>query len=204
MRPRPGTFGDVFEELAVFVPVERRPVAGEIGLGDIEEAVAVVVRDRDAHARLQTSVGIVGDAGRVAALFERSVVLVAIEQAGGLVAGDIDVGPAVVIEIGDDHAQAVAAAGRQNAGLFGDVGERAVAVVVVERVVRRGQSARAADDHHALPFAILAAAGLRGLIQIEVHVVGDENIEVAVAIVIDKRAARAPARAGDRQAGRAR
>ena len=110
-------FGDVFEELAVLVLVERRPVAGEIRLGDIQKPVAVVIRDRDAHAGLQVAVGIVGDARCVAALFKGPVVFVAIEEAGGLVAGDIDIGPAVVIEIRDDHAEAIAAAGRQDAGL---------------------------------------------------------------------------------------
>ena len=54
---------------------------------------------------------------------------------------------------------------------------------------------------HSLPFAVLAAAGLGRLVQIEVDIVGDEDIEVAVAIVIDEGAARTPARAGDRQAG---
>ena len=63
-----------------------------------------------------------------------------------------------------------------------------------------GQPARAAYDHNPLPLAALAAAGLRSFVQIEVDVVRDENIEVAVAVVIDKRAAGPPARAGDGKA----
>ncbi len=147
------------------------------------------------------AVGIVGHACRVAALFESAVVLVAVEQAGGLVAGDIDIGPAVVIEIGDDHAEAIAAAGREDTGLFGHVGKRAVAIVVIERVVRHGESARAAHDDHALPLAVLAAPRLGSVGEIEVDIIGDKDIEIAVAIVIDKGAARTPSRAGDGQAG---
>ena len=127
--------------------------------------------------------------------------LVAIEQAGRLVASYVDIRPAVVIEIGDDHAKAITAAGREDAGLRRDVGKRAVAVVVIERIVGHGQPLRAAYDHDSFPLAVLAASGLWCLTQIEVDIVRDEDIQVAVAIVVDKRTARSPARAGDRQAG---
>ena len=90
--------------------IERGPVAGEIGLGDIQKAVAVVIGDRDAHAGLQLAVGVVSYAGRIAALFESAVVLVEIQQAGSLIAGHIEVGPAIVIEVRSHRAEAVTAA----------------------------------------------------------------------------------------------
>ena len=100
-----GPFRNVFEKFPVLVAVERRPVAGKIGLGNVEEAVAVIIRDGDSHAGLKPSIVVVGDPGRAAALFERAVVPVAIEKARRLVAGDVDVGPAVVIEVGGGDAE---------------------------------------------------------------------------------------------------
>ena len=43
--------------------------------------------------------------------------------------------------------------------------------------------------------------GLGVLFEVEIHVVGDEKIEIAVAVIVDEGAAGAPARAGDGQPG---
>jgi hypothetical protein len=159
-----GGEGDILEEVAIFVAVEGRAVAGEVGLGDVE----------DSHAGVEASVDVVGDSGGGAALLECAIAAVAVEEAGSLVARDTDVGPAVVVEVGGDYAEAETPAGGENAGFFGDIGERAVVVVAVEDIAGHWESARAAGDGHALPFAMLAAAGLRDLGEVEVHVVGDE------------------------------
>jgi hypothetical protein len=47
---------------------------------------------------------------------------------------DVEIGEAVGVVVADSDAHAVAAAG--DAGFFGDVGERAVAIVAVERVAK--------------------------------------------------------------------
>src|SRR5690348_12708264 len=76
-----GPFGNVFEKFPVLVTVERRAVARKIGLGDVEEAVAVIIRDGDSHAGLKPPIVVVGDPGGAAAFFESAVVPVAIEKA---------------------------------------------------------------------------------------------------------------------------
>ena len=124
---------------------------------------------------------------------KRAVVQVLVQGAGGGIVGHIDVGPAIVIEVGGEHAETEVAVGLQDAGLRAHVGEGAVAVVVVEDVGVAVETGRSAGDHHAF---VETRAGLRhrrGL-QVHVDVVGDEEIELAVAIVIDEGAARAPAR----------
>ena len=84
---------------------------------------------------------------------------------------------------------------------FRDVLERAVAAIVVEHVLAARQSRRTARHLQAL---VAAQAGLRRRRrrQIEIDVVGDEEIEPAVAVVVEERAAGAPARRALRQAGR--
>ena len=58
-----GEVGVVFKGAVAEVLVERVGVAGEVGLDDVEQAVAVEVADADAHAGLRLAVGRVGDAG---------------------------------------------------------------------------------------------------------------------------------------------
>ena len=129
-----------------------------------------------------------------------AVLLVLVKRAGGGIVGNINVGPAVVVEIGSQHAESVRAVGAENSRRLGNVGERSVAVVVVENVLAALQSRRSARHHHTL---VEARAGLRHRrrCQIEIDVVGDEQIELPVAIVVDEGAACVPARAFARHAG---
>ena len=75
-----------------------------------------------------------------------------------------------------------------------DVAERAVAVVAIEQVRVGGQALRPAVDRNALPQAVGALPGSGAVGEVEAQVVGDEQIEPAVAVVVDERAAGAPAR----------
>src|ERR1700675_2137389 len=92
------------------------------------------------------------------------------------------------------------AVGSVDVGFRGNVLERAVAAVVVEDVLRAGKSAGAAHHGHSFPHAGRTLAGSRRGRKIEVDVVGDHEIEVAVAIVVNPRAPRAPRLAGPRYA----
>ena len=74
--------------------------------------------------------------------------LVLIERTGGGVVGDVDVRPAVVVEVGGENAEAVGAVGAEDSGGFGDVGEGAVAVVVEENIFSADESGRASGDHY--------------------------------------------------------
>ena len=102
-------------------------------------AVAVVVGDRRAHAGLLASVFVEGRAGGDRDVGEGSVVIVAVENAGRAVAGDEDVGPAVVVEVERGDAEGVVAVGLVDVGFGGDVFEGAVAAIVVKNVLRPGK-----------------------------------------------------------------
>ena len=125
------------------VGVERRGVAGEVGLEDVDAAVAIVVADGDAHARLRPAVLAVGAAGLEPDVGQRAVAVVAIERARARVVGDVEIDPAVVVEVEGADAEAVGAAGRRDPRGDGHVGERPAADVAIEHVLRAGQ-ARAA------------------------------------------------------------
>src|SRR5439155_16808310 len=129
-----------------------------------------------------------------------SIVLVLIERTGGGVVGDVDVRPAVVVEVGGENAEAVGAVGAEDSGGFGGVGEGAVGVVVEENIFSADEARRAAGDHYTF---IWAGAGLGDGSSGEIHVnvIGDEEIELAVTIVVNESAARIPALAVSGDAG---
>ena len=82
---------------------------------------------------------------------------------------------------------------------LGNVGERSISVVVIQNILAALQSRRPAGDHHAFVEARTGFGhGRRG--QIEIDVVGDEQIELPVAIVVDEGAASVPALAFARHA----
>ena len=78
--------------------------------------------------------------------------------------GDQNIGEAVIVVIGDSHAHAVHL--HRQAGLAGDIRKCSVAVVAIE--LERGGSA---------------------LVSGPIHAIDEQNIQPAVAIVIEKRAA---------------
>ena len=101
-----------------------------------------------------------------------------------------------------DGRHRIAAGDLRDARCVGHVGEGAVAAIAIEQVGVRRQSLRAAVDRHAFPEAVRAGAGLGRGGEIEAQVVGDEQVEPAVPVVVDERAAGAPTRPGRGEPGR--
>ena len=134
--------------------VEVAGIVGEVGLENVEPAVAIVIADRHAHAGLLVAVFAVGASGDDGDIGESSVVIVVEQDAGFRVHRDINIRPAVVVEIVGDRGNGVTRAGLQDACLLGHVGERSVAVVVIENVGVAGKAARTAHHRDAFPLAV--------------------------------------------------
>src|SRR5215831_2531178 len=113
---------DIRKEVAILVPVKRCQITREVGLCDIQTAIAIEVADRDAHACLKRTVEIVGDSRCCAAFLKSPIVHVPVEEAWRHVASDVDIGPAIVIEIGCGNSQRVSASRFQNSRFLRDVG----------------------------------------------------------------------------------
>ena len=114
--------------------------------------------------------------------------LVAKQPARGRVARDVDVGPAVVVVVGGHGRHRIGAAGGGDAGLAADIRERAVAIVAKQLNEPGRQAARTAVHRHALPAAVGVLSRLRQFLERGVEVIGDEQIEVTVAIEVHPRA----------------
>src|SRR5262245_29653398 len=185
--------GAVLAQAVAAVRVERRRVAGEIGLEDVDRAVAIVVAEREPHPGLRLAVLAVSTAGRHGNVFERAVALVPIERARVRIVRHVQIDPPVIVEVERADAEAVGARGLRDPGFFRDVLEHAVSLVAIHDVFAAVQSRRSACDRHPLVTAQARVGHWRGL-EVEVDVVGGEEIEQAVAIDVEERAAGAPAR----------
>ncbi len=99
-----GLEGHVFEVVVAQVAVKRGSVAGEIGFDDFESAIAEDIGGGNAHACLRFAVGAKSHARFQGDVGECAVVIVLEQRGWGGIVGDVDVGPAVVIEIADQNA----------------------------------------------------------------------------------------------------
>src|SRR5579884_2203159 len=186
----------VIKKLSAEVVIKDGSVATEVREEQIQVAVAVVISHGYSHSGLDLAIGVHGTAGFHANFRKGPIMIIAEEEIGSGITSYENVGPAVVVVIKAYRRQPIAFSGPGYAGLFRDFGEGSIAVVVVKRARLFGQSQRAAGNRHALELAHLAFSTRRALFKIKVDVAGNEQVESAVAVVINEGAARREARAG--------
>jgi hypothetical protein len=93
-------------------------VVGEIRFENIEPAIAIVITDTDAHAGLFVTIFAVGASGYYGDVGEGAIVIVVIQNAGLRVDCNINIGPAVVIEIVGNCGNTISRAGLEDTSLF--------------------------------------------------------------------------------------
>ena len=96
--------GGVLKGAATEVVVERGRIAGEVCLDQVEIAIEIIVGGGDAHAGLWLAIWTEGTPGLDGDIFKSSVLFVVVKRARGGVIGNVDVGPAVVVEVGSEDA----------------------------------------------------------------------------------------------------
>ena len=169
------------EEVAVAgVAVVGAALTREVDHEQIPVAVPLRIGDRHSHARLRETHSRQRAAALEGLLAEGAVAVVHPQEVRPLIVGDVDVDAPIAVEVGRDHAQAGGGA-RRDSGAAAHVGEGAVAVVAIERswlrsVLRR--PAVAAQAHR-------AEADLLELRR-PLEVVADEEIEIAVGVVVEE------------------
>src|SRR5260221_188858 len=155
---------------------------------EVLEAAAVDVGGVDGHACFVAAVFAGGDAGDEGDVFEGAVVIVEEKKIGPGVVGDGDVGPAVAVEIGENDAHAFCF-GLADAGGIADVGEGTVVIVVVELQFLAAIVAGIAVG--AIAGTFLAAPEI--VFGRPVDVIENDEIEIAVVVVIEPGGAGGPA-----------
>src|SRR5438874_2171393 len=138
------------------------------------------------------TIGAVGAPRQHCDVSKGSVTIVAEEHAGLRIDGNVNVGPSIVVEIVRDRRDGVARARLQNACLLADIGEGAIAVVVIKNVGIAWQSAWTAHDGDTFPLTVAGFARSGGFRWIEFDVIADKQIKMTIAVIVQPSAARSP------------
>src|SRR5450755_2178392 len=185
---------DVFEVALPIPSIAARRIARKMRLENIKVPVKVVITYPDTHSSLLHSVIAEGDTAHDAFFAESAVVIVHEKQARSGITSDENVRPTIFVEVCCNYGHSIAFAGSGNARLLGHICERSIPVVVVKDVLAGRQPAGATVHRDALPVAGGVLAGHRSVLQIEADVVRDEQIEMAVAIIVQECAPGTPTR----------
>src|SRR6185369_7787832 len=149
-----GSASYVFEVGFAIVAIQTVRVFAEMRLEQIDVAVEIVIADADSHPGLFLAVFAKGHAAHDAFLAKCPIVIVHEQQARRGIAGDVNVGPTILVEVGGDRGHAITATLRSDARCGADISECAVAVVAVEGMDSARQTAGSAFDGNSLPGAI--------------------------------------------------
>ncbi len=159
--------------------IESEHFIVEVRDGDARAARVGEIGGIDAHAGTSFAVGAEGDARVHGDFFEGTVTVVAIKLVGLRVVRDDEVGPAVLIVVEEGDAQRFRTAVEDSAGRC-DVFESSVAAIVEKPA---GLSAIGFRSAIGLVFAVETAKHV--VVGRPLDIVADEEIETAVAVVIE-------------------
>ena len=166
--------------------LEEHDRAGTPVDGDqVGGAVAVHVRGIDAHSGFVAAVLAGRDTGHERNILKGSIVFIEEEKIRPGVVGDGDVGPAIVVEIGEHHAHAFRFR-FSHSRRIAHIGKRSVVIVVIQLGFLPFVIARIAVRAVTRP----AFAAPQIVLRSPVDIVGDQKIEPAVFVVVK------PSRAG--------
>src|SRR5439155_26376207 len=98
-------------------------------LEQVQATVEIATTHADTHAGRLHAVFAERGAALQALLAKRAVVIVAEQETGLGIASYVNVGPAIIVEIGRHCSQRIAAPRRRHAGLLAHVRERAIAII---------------------------------------------------------------------------
>src|ERR1035438_7835807 len=152
----------------------------QVVIEDIHPAIVVVIVGVTAHRRDSGPFVVVRHPPPQAGFFGRAVALVKEQEIPLGVVGDEDVLPAILVEIRDADAHALAK-NFADAGLLGDVLELTVAQVVIEAVRHAHIPARIA-----VALAVFRRATDVGF-RTPDRVIGDDQVEQTVVVIVEPR-----------------
>src|SRR5580704_3755803 len=121
---------DIIKIVVSAVEVESGRIVAEIGFYDSLMPTVVVVGGGQSHASLHGPIFAVCHTRLLADIGKCAVMVIVVENVWCGIARDVDIGPAITIEVSRHRSQPVTSGSAEDARLLRDVGERAVAIVV--------------------------------------------------------------------------
>src|SRR5216684_7645007 len=187
----------VLETLRAKIFVKTIGLLGKMRDEEAEPPAVVEIGEIHAHVAEFHAFAAERQAGEHADVRKGAVVVVVVEVVGNRVIGDEQVGPTIIIVVRPHHTQAVIADFVANAIFCRDFFKSAVATIVIEEVAFADEPPRAALHQDTFVAAIFVATETRQVVHFHVRVAGDEEVHVAVAVVISPRRSGHEAAAAD-------
>ena len=106
-------------------------VVGEICLEDVQQSTAVDVSCAHAHPGLLPSIFVESKTGTNADFFEGFAAQVVIVQTRGGIAGDVNVGPPIIIEVASERGKSVVVFGPGDMNLIRNIGEMPMPIILI-------------------------------------------------------------------------
>ena len=122
-----------------------------------------------------------------------TLAVVAVEVVRLSIVGYEQIQVSIVVEVAPQGSQAKEALWICHSGRFRHLSEGSIAVVVIERVRRPLQAARATLHGYAVILAGWLGAEFRQVLEIQIYVVGDKQVGPAIPVIVAKGRARRPA-----------
>jgi len=166
------------------VVVERRRLLCEVRDHNIEEAAVIVVAKIHSHRSLGAAIAAKRASAEHACVRKGAIVIVVIEVVRGGIVGHVQVWPAVIIIVAPRRTQTVIQVGVAHPRFLGNILKGAIAAIAKEEMAFSYHAPGAALDGDPLEMAKLGAPELGKMVHIDVHITRDEQIHVAIAVVV--------------------
>src|SRR5947207_6385056 len=153
--------GCILEVPITNVSVQNVRIVRKMSLENVEIAVEVEIADRHSHAGLFHPVLVQRHTTHEPLLSKCAVVLVHEQQARRGIAGNIDIGPPIIIEVGGRYVHAVSGRGFPDSRRLAGISESSLAVVSKQPAMSRRQTSWAAIHGKAFPGTVRTLARLR-------------------------------------------
>ena len=142
----PGGLGVVLKQALAVVVVKVGQIVRKVCLENIQKSVAIVVSGRNPHARLISTVAAGGNTGFQPTFGKCAVPVVPKQETHLAVIGHVDIRPAIVVKIRNQHAKTIAGRSFPDAALLRDIGKGSISIVVKQIVSGPRQSLRARNS----------------------------------------------------------
>ena len=136
MKSEPSSECGIFEGPISIISVKRGSIVGEIGFENVQATVAIEIGDTRSHTCLLASILVECGTCGYRNISESSVTIVVVQNAGSAVAGDVNVRPAVGVEVESRDTERVMAIGAIEVRFNCDIFECTVAAVAIKNVLR--------------------------------------------------------------------
>jgi hypothetical protein len=136
--------------------------------------VEIIIANADSHASLFLAIITERDAAQHALFAKRAIMVIHKQQAGRGIASDVDIRPAILIEVRGNNGHAIALSELRDACFLADIGKRAVTIVSVQGVSASWKATRPAFNRNPPEIAIRTSTWDWRMLKREAHVIGDK------------------------------